>query len=200
MNIAFMTHHGLKVRLHHDFCVHNLEESTILPWYTSIEAFDSLRGILSIIGAIVMMLTHRNPVYAGITIAILYFVGFIISQSFFFMAILNLLYGLFYMAYSFIQRLLIPYITLLTITFISKEYIILLVYIAVRIACSIAIIIIYTIVLKYYKTTYGIAIGDVEITAIKLLQLYSKNNIEFKQWLLEYSNYLSTVHLGLDFN
>lgn len=45
-NSAFMTHNGLKVRINHDFCLRNIREENITPWYTSIEAFDSLRAFL----------------------------------------------------------------------------------------------------------------------------------------------------------
>lgn len=60
-----MTHNGLKVRLNHDFCAQYMDEENILAWYISIEAFDSLRVVLSIITAIVIMFMHEDPIYSG---------------------------------------------------------------------------------------------------------------------------------------
>lgn len=189
---AFMTHNGLKVRLNHEFCIQNVEEKNILPWYISIEAFDSLRGILSIIGAIIMMLLHKDTLYSGIVIVIMYFIGFIISQSYFYMVILNMIYGIFYMAYSFIERFFIQYIALVIISIISKEVRVLLVFIGVRLACFVVMNIINIIRLKYYYGKYRIHMGDVEITAAKILQFYSDKNLNFKQWIREYSNYINS--------
>jgi len=197
---AFMTHNGLKVRLNHNFCVQNVEEKNILPWYISIEAFDSLRGILSIISAIIMMLLHKDIIYSGIVIMIMYFIGFIISQSYFYMVMLNMIYGLFYMAYSFIERFFIQYIALIIISIISKEFMILLVFIGVRLACFVVMNIINIILLKYYYGKYKIHMGDVEITAAKILQFYSDKDINFKQWISDYSNYINIDTSDLNLN
>ena len=78
-----MTHNGLKVRLNHDFCAQYMDEENILAWYISIEAFDSLRVVLSIITAIVIMFMHEDPIYSGVIISVMYFIGYIISQSYF---------------------------------------------------------------------------------------------------------------------
>lgn len=132
---AFMTHHGLKVRLNPDYCNQFIKQETVLSWYASIEAFDSLRGILSIITAIIMILTHQNLVYTAVMIGIVYFIGFIISQSYFCMAALNLIYGLFYMIYAVIERLFIQYIALIVISIMAKELYILLLFVGVRLVC-----------------------------------------------------------------
>ena len=128
-----MTHNGLKVRLNHDFCAQYMDEENILPWYISIEAFDSLRGVLSIITAIVMMFNHTSPLYSGVIILLIYLLGYYISQSFFEMALLNMVYGFFYMIYSQVARFFIPYIALVVISIITKEYYILLSFIVARI-------------------------------------------------------------------
>ena len=104
---AFMTYNGLKVRLNYDFCARYIKEDCILPWFTSIEAFDSLRYILSIITAITMMLKHEAPLYSGGMIAIMYFYGFFISQSYFQMVLWNFFYVIFYMIYSKLNKLFI---------------------------------------------------------------------------------------------
>jgi hypothetical protein len=101
---VFFTHNGLKVRLNHDFCTLNIKDEDILPWYISIESFDSMRGMLSIIVAILMMITHKDPIFSGMMIISIYFVGFIISQSYVYMVIFNMVYGLIYMLYSFLRR------------------------------------------------------------------------------------------------
>lgn len=119
---AFITHNGLKVRLNHDFCAEYINEANILPWYISIEAFVSLRVVLSIITTIIMMFIHNNPFYSGAIIAIMYLFGYYISQSYFEMIQLNMIYGFFYMFYSLLDRFFIPYIVLLVIGVITKEY------------------------------------------------------------------------------
>jgi len=189
---AFMTSNGLKVRLNHDFCVQYLEESNISSWYISIEGFDSLRGILSIISVIVMMLTHESPIFAGVTIAALYLFGYYVSQSFFMMALLNLVYGLFYMIYSFLSKFFVQYIAIVVIAIITHEYWLVLSFVAARAVCFIILNILNVIKSKYTFSRYGVYIGDVEITAIRMLQFYSSKNIKCKQWLKEYSTFMKT--------
>ena len=187
---AFMTHNGLKVRLNHDFCAQYMDEENILPWYISIEAFDSLRGVLSIITAIVMMFNHTSPLYSGVIILLIYLLGYYISQSFFEMALLNMVYGFFYMIYSQVARFFIPYIALVVISIITKEYYILLSFIVARITGFVVSSTINIVRAKYYYKKYGIYLGDVEITAIKLLQFYSDKDVTFKKWIKEYSRFM----------
>ena len=189
---AFMTHNGLKVRLNYDFCARYIKEDCILPWFTSIEAFDSLRYILSIITTITMMLKHEAPLYSGGMIAIMYFFGYYISQSFFQMSLFNLLYGIFYMIYSKLDRLFIPYIALIVISLITKEYFILLAFIIARMGCFLILFVVNIIRLDYYNKKYGVYLGDVEVTAAKLINLYSDGYISFKKWLKEYSEFINS--------
>ena len=172
---AFMTHNGLKVRLNYDFCARYIKEDCILPWFTSIEAFDSLRYILSIITAITMMLKHEAPLYSGGMIAIMYFYGFFISQSYFQMVLWNFFYVIFYMIYSKLNKLFIPYIyiILIIISFITKEYFVLLAFMIVRMGCFLIILIVIIIRSNYYNKKYGFYLGDVEVTTAKLINLYS---------------------------
>lgn len=188
---AFMTHNGLKVRLNHDFCAEYIEEKNILPWYISIEAFDSLRSFLSIVCAIIMMFTHVNPIYAGAIILVMYFYGYLVSQSFSMMAILNMIYGFFYMLYSFLNKLFISYIALVVIAVITGEYWILLSFVATRIICFIILRFVNLAQSKYIFNKYGVYLGDVETTAVKLLQFYSDKNIKYKQWIKEYSAFMN---------
>jgi len=37
---------------------------------------------------------------------------------------------------------------------------------------------------------YGVYFGDVEITAIKLLNIYSEKEVVYKKWLEDYSNFI----------
>lgn len=189
MNSAFMTHHGLKVRLNQDYCMQYLKEEKVLPWYISIEAFDSFSGFLSIIGAIILLFSHQSPVYAGIVILMLYLFGMLVSQSFFLMGLFNLIYGLIFMLYEKLMKLFIPYIALVII-FITKEYTIFVAYLIVRFACFILIHIINIVRGKILYSKYGVYLGDVEITAIKLLNIYSDKEIIYKKWLENYSNFI----------
>lgn len=190
-NAAFMTHNGLKVRLNYDFCADYLDEEKILPWYISIEAFDSLRGLLAIIVAIIMIFNHGNPIYVGLVIATFYLFGYYISQSFFEMALLNLVYGFIYMLYSYLSKFFIQYIALVVIAIICKEYWLLLSYVAARIACYVILTIINIIQSKYILKKYGVYMGDVERTAAKMIQFYSSKNIKYKQWVKEYSSFIN---------
>ncbi len=187
---AFMTHNGLKVRLNHDFCAQYMDEENILAWYISIEAFDSLRVVLSIITAIVIMFMHEDPIYSGVIISVMYFIGYIISQSYFQMVLWNWIYGSFYMLYSLLDRFFIPYIALVVIGIITKEYYILLSFIIARMVCFIVLFIINNKIARYYHKKYGIYLGDVERTAIKLIQFYSDKDITFDKWIKEYLRFM----------
>lgn len=187
---AFMTHNGLKVRLNHKFCTKYMNEEYILPWYISIEAFDSLRVVLSIITAIVMMFIHGDPIFSSFLIAVMYLFGYYISQSYFEMVLLNMIYGYFYMFYSMIGRFFIPYIALVLIAIITKEYYIILSLIIARIVGYVVLSTINIVRAKYYYKKYGIYFGDVEITAIKLIEFYSDKAMTFDKWVKEYSEFI----------
>ena len=150
---AFMTHNGLKVRLNYDFCARYIKEDCILPWFTSIEAFDSLRYILSIITAITMMLKHEAPLYSGGMIAIMYFYGFLYHSLIFKWYCGIFFYVIFYMIYSKLNKLFIPYIyiILIIISFITKEYFVLLAFMIVRMGCFLIILIVIIIRSNYYN-------------------------------------------------
>ena len=111
-----------------------------------------------------MMLKHEAPLYSGGMIAIMYFFGYYISQSFFQMSLFNLLYGIFYMIYSKLDRLFIPYIALIVISLITKEYFILLAFIIARMGCFLILFVVNIIRLDYYNKKYGVYLGDVEVT------------------------------------
>lgn len=189
-NSAFMTHNGLKVRLNLDYCIQFLKEDNIIPWFISIEAFDSLRGLLSIIGTIFILFAHYDPISAGLQIMILYLFGFFVSQSFFLMTTLNFVYGLVFMLYEKLSRFFIPYIFLVIATIITKEYWILFAYVIVRVICFILIRFINIIRGKRYFLRYGVYFGDVEITAIKLLGFYSDKKIVLAKWMEDYSMFV----------
>lgn len=189
-NNAFLTHNGLKVRLDQDYCMQYLEKEKALPWLISIEAFDTFSSFLSIIGTIILLFTHQSPFYAGIVIMALYLFGILVSQSFFLMGLFNLIYGLIFMLYEKLMRLFIPYIALAVITFITKEYLIFVAFLIVRFACFILTHLINIIRGKMLFSKYGVYIGDVEMTAIKLLNIYSNEEIVLKKWLENYSNFL----------
>ena len=189
---SFMTHNGLKVRINHDFCLENIKEENILPWYTSIEAFDSLRGIMAIVCAVIMMLMHKEPIYSGVTITIVYMLGYFISQSYGLMVLLNMVYGLFYMFYSILSKFFVQYIALIILVIITKEYYLLLSYIASRLICFIILMIVDIIRKNYYFKRFGFCLGDVEITAIKMLQFYSIESKKYKQWVNEYKEFIDS--------
>ena len=107
---AFLTHHGLKIRLNHDYCTADMTDETIFAWYTSIEAFDSLRGVLAIVASFIALAVGISPIKTVVLICFAYFTGYWISQSFFDMVLLNLVYGYFYMAYQFLEKFFLPYI------------------------------------------------------------------------------------------
>jgi hypothetical protein len=192
-NSAFMTHNGLKVRINHDFCLRNIREENITPWYTSIEAFDSLRGLLAIICTIIMMFMHEEPIYTGILIIASYLFGYLVSQSYSLMVLLNMVYGLLYMLYSILSKYFIQYIVLIVIAIIKKEYFLLLSYICARLICFIIMSTINALRGRYYFNKYGFYLGDVEITAIKILQFYSIKSKKFKQWINEYKGFLDSI-------
>jgi len=112
------------------------KEEKVLPWLISIEAFASFSGFLSVIGTIILLITHHTPVYAGIVIMVLSLFGLLVSQSFFLMGIFNLIYGLIFILYEKLLRLFIPYIALIVITFITKEYMVFIAFHIVRFACN----------------------------------------------------------------
>lgn len=145
-----MTHNGLKVRINHDFCLRNIREENITPWYTSIEAFDSLRGLLAIICTIIMMFMHEEPIYTGILIIASYLFGYLVSQSYSLMVLLNMVYGLLYMLYSILSKYFIQYIVLIVIAIIKKEYFLLLSYICARLICFIIMSTINALRGRYY--------------------------------------------------
>ncbi|WP_066069665.1 hypothetical protein [Neobacillus soli] len=187
---GFITHHGLKVRLNPDYCFEYLErEDDVGAWFTSIEAFDSFRGFLSLIGAIILMFTDVSPINAGIIIIALYTFGFVVSQSFTLMGIFNLIYGLIFMVYELLLRFFIPYIALFGVMFITKQYMVLVAFLAARIILFLLMSTINIIQSKWLFSKYGLYIGDVEITAIKLLKFYSKDRIVFKKWMQDYSRF-----------
>lgn len=188
-----MTHNGLKVRINHDFCLRNIREENITPWYTSIEAFDSLRGLLAIICTIIMMFMHEEPIYTGILIIASYLFGYLVSQSYSLMVLLNTVYGLLYMLYSILSKYFIQYIVLIVIAIIKKEYFLLLSYICARLICFIIMSTINALRGRYYFNKYGFYLGDVEITAIKILQFYSIKSKKFKQWINEYKGFLDSI-------
>jgi len=188
---AFKTQNGLKVRLNPAFCVQYLEEEKIWPWNISIEAFDSLRSVLSNITAIILMFKHATPFYSGIIILIMYLYGYYVSQSYLEMALLNMVYGYFYMLYSQLEKFFIPYIVLIVISIITKEYYILLSFIVARVVGFVIVTTITIIRGKYYYKKNGIGLGDVEITAIKLIQLYSDKDITFNKWIKDYSRFMN---------
>jgi len=200
-NSAFMTHHGLKVRLNHDFCTENIAEQKIIPWYISIEAFDSLRVVLAVISTVLLMFFHKHGfLYSCSIITISYLYGYYISQSYFEMALLNLIYGFFYMIYSFLDRLFIPYIALVIISVITKEYGILMSFVFSRVICFLILSIVNIIRAKHYMKKYGVYLGDVEITAAKLIQFYSDNDLKFNQWLKEYSEFMNSENMVINSN
>lgn len=190
-NNAFMTHNGLKVRLNHDYCSEYLGEDKFMPWYISIEAFDSLRGFLTILSLIVLMFTHQDPVYSGGFLVVIYLLGFFVSQSYFNMAIWNLLYGFIYMIYSLLSKFFIQYIAIVVISFVTKEYLLLISFLVARIICFVIIHIINIVRGKLLLKKYGVYLGDVEITAIKLINFYSQKNINYKQWITGYSAFVN---------
>lgn len=187
---SFKTPNGLKVRLNPYFCFKYLEEKNIQFWFLSIEAFDELRGFLSVLSLILTMINHRSPVYSGLTIAIMYLYGYYISQSFWGMALLNMIYGPIYMIYSFLSRFFIQYIAIVVLLIITKEYWLLLSFIVARIVCFFLVTIINITRSKQLLKKYGVYLGDVEITAIKLLQFYSDKSINYEQWIKEYSEFI----------
>lgn len=188
---AFMTHNGLKVRLNHDFCTEYIREENILPWYISIEAFDSLRRILSLLTAIILLIIYnKNLLYSSVIITVSYLVGYFISQSYFEMVLWNFTYGLFYMAYSVIEKFFLPYIAFIVISIIMNNYIIVLSFVIARVLCFILLCVINYIYARYYIRKYRIYIGDVERTAAKLILLYSDKGIEYKQWIEEYARFI----------
>lgn len=173
-----------------------LKEEKVLPWLISIEAFDTFSGFLSIIGVIFLLFSHESSLYAGLVIMVLYLFGMLVSQSFFLMGLFNLIYGLIFMLYEKLMRLFIPYIALFVITIITKGYMIFVAYLIVRFACFILTHSINIIRGKIFFSKYGVYIGDVEITAIKLLNIYSDNEIVYKKWLEDYSIFLKLDEEG----
>lgn len=192
-NFSFLTTKGLKIRLNHDYCLNYIDMENVKAWYMSIEAFDSLRRILSIITAIILMLSHATLTSSFLLLMIMYFVGFFVSQSYFDMVILNWIYGFLYIIYAMLEKFFIPYIVLVLIGFITGELDILLVVIASRFICFIIINSINMIKGKYYYKKYGFYLGDVEITAVKLIKFYSDYKIGFREWIEGYSKFIQNL-------
>jgi len=151
-------------------------------------------GLLSILSLIFAMFKHLNPVYSGLIIAIMYLFGFYISQSYFEMASFNMICGpiyiIFYKIYSFLSRFFIQYIAIVVLLIITKKYRLLLSFIVARIVCFFLVTIINITRSKQLLKKYGVYLGDVEITAINLLLLYSDKNINYEQWIKEYSEFI----------
>lgn len=187
---AFMTHNGLKVRLNHEYCISDMTDEAILAWYTSIEAFDSLRSVLAIIVSFFSLAVGLSPINSAFIICVAYLIGYWISQSFFYMVILNLIYGYFYMLYQFMGKFFIQYVALIIYAIIKKDYWFLVAYIVARVACYIILHLLSLPYGRYIYKKYGVIITDVEVTAIKLLKFYSENGKNFKNWLANYSRFM----------
>jgi hypothetical protein len=133
--VGFITTHGLKVRLDYDYCSDHMNEDGCISWDLSIEAFDSLPRIISIIITIGLMFSHVEPIRGGIIIFFTYTIALIVSQSYICMSTINFIYGFIYMLYQFLQKLFIAYITLILADIITKEYWLLLSFVVSRLLC-----------------------------------------------------------------
>jgi hypothetical protein len=159
----------------------------MLSWDMSVETYDSLRGTFSIIGAIVMMLMHIDYNSFLIVIIIIYLLGYYISQSYFLMVIFKLISVFFYKLYSLTNTKINLHIVLIVIGLIVNERYLLITYVFARLVCYITINIIGTIRKSYYYQKYGVYLGNAEVTAAKLIFIYTDKRKNFEQWMNEYS-------------
>jgi len=106
------------------------------------------------------------------------------------MMILNFVYGFIYMIYSLITRFFLQYAILIGAAIFTREYYILSAFVLARIICFIITHLVNIVQLKHYSKKYNVPIGDVEITAAKLLIFYSDENLNFKRWLIKYSDFI----------
>ena len=190
--MAFKTANGLKVRLNHFFCEKYLDQKDIVAWHCYIEAFDSLRGFLSILGLIYFMLSNEDPILTVWMLIVMYLMGFFISQSYSVMSI-YFFYTLIYGLYAFLSKYFLQYVAVLVIAIITKRYILMVSYIVARFISFLIVTIINFVRAKIILKKYGVYLGDVEITAIKLIKLFSPQKIKINQWIKEYSGFMKSI-------
>lgn len=195
MSSEFKTTNGMKVKLDPFYCLEQFKkDDDVKSWFLSIEAFNSLGGFLSVISICFLMFTDIDPINTGMTIIIMYVFGFIVSQSYILMFIFNSFYSFIFIVYEILLKFFIPFILLIIVMFITEQYFIFLLYIVIRIALSTLKFLFNIIRSKVFYKKYGVSIWDVEITAIKSLNIYSKKKFSLKDWIQNYSNYQKELY------
>lgn len=193
---SFMTIHGLKVRLDMDFCMEYLKKNTSEPWSWTIEAYDSLRSIATIIFVFVCMFKDVELTFVMFGTIIVYFCGFYISQSLFAMSVLMVIYVPPYKLYAVLQKILVPYIALIVVAFSTKSFMVLAVFIIARVVCFVISYIVNLIIVHYNMKRFGIYMGDVEVTAYKTHLCYCDDRLEVDNWIRNYSAYLNEIKVS----
>src|SRR5690625_1744650 len=179
MKQGFRTPNGMKVGLDMNYCMRYLKsDDDVIAWSVSIEVFSYLSAFLSLIGAIVLMFSEVTTLGAGLTVLGLYLLGFVISQSARLMFLFRLPYKLGFAFYERLTRLFIPHLALIVVI-----YLILLVYLVARFVGLLLVMFVIGVRGRRYHSRYGVYFGDTEITAIKLLNIYSNKKIDVNKWI-----------------
>lgn len=188
---GFITTNGLKVRLNQEFFIKYTNPDRINNWLLSVEAFTTLSSILSIIFAYYSIIKGLN-IQSSITgIWMSYSIGYAISQSLLGITITIMPVMLLYSIYNIVSRLFLQYIGLIIIAFITKNFLLLGIFIGTRIIIGIITLIVYYFISKFHLRKYGFAMGDVEIVAYLTHLCFCNNNeLQLDTWKQKYGEFI----------
>ncbi|ABP67792.1 hypothetical protein Csac_2213 [Caldicellulosiruptor saccharolyticus DSM 8903] len=142
--------------------------------------------------SLISVILARVTIFAASTSMILsYLIGYLISKSSLLMSLTSICTHILYKIYFFLSNIFILYILNTAMVIYAKSCTLLVIYILIRIFCSLLIRSFDYICHNLFFKNHGIIfLQDIEVTATKLLVYFSNQKITYRQLLNEYSKFL----------